>query len=409
MPVNFKLSTVISPKDIDKEIKIEQRNLNIVADKLSAVENSQETFKTNFDNNKKNLLTKRLLFKSLQDVSAKHGEDAPVRLKNDHFKYGKASNFFKKMFHDTRYQTEREAAVNKINCEGSLVSAIEAIKHVEKEIISIDEEINEILKNDNSAQKEFNKLKEKKSAIQSKIDKLVESKTAKENAIKKLNYDFEIFSIIYHTNVGSNALNYSSLNKYTNAEFQVRINPDKVLAEHERAKGGKGGKAFVSVNEKYVHGIKANFSNRDEVDELVTKFAHVLYTPKGNEKDILSFRGQLMSDQGIQSLLKKFKDAPKTVYFPGQFFSTSTDKEVAMSFLGSANSNNKVLFRVEGNSGNGLSLPGGLSFDNNEKEKLYSPLAHFQIKGITQSQPGHYIVDLKEIARQNEAEVLPYK
>lgn len=217
----------------------------------------------------KDITSNRSLLKSLNTVLKKDGKDATVRLKNDHLKYGPASNFFKKILNGSRYASEREAAAKVMGVDDKVVSAETSIKTLQ--------------------------------------DKISDS----------------------------------------------------------------------TSNARIVNTIKAHCSN---LPKLVNTGAQAWYTP--SEKNITTYRGQGMRQSGIDTLITQFKkDASsetKTAYQLGQFFSTSTNVNVADDFANRSQDDVKVMFTVKGNSSNGLSIPGGLSF-NNEGEKLYSPLANQSI------------------------------
>lgn len=103
------------------------------------------------------------------------------------------------------------------------------------------------------------------------------------------------------------------------------------------------------------------------------------------------------------------KSDNKTVYQLGQFFSTSSRNDIAKSFANQSQDDVKVMFLVKGNSGNGITPQAGLSFNNNESEVLYSPLANFSVNNIVKnSKENIYKIELTEVKSQKDAQLLPY-
>ncbi|MFW2168288.1 hypothetical protein ACN4C3_25990, partial [Enterobacter cloacae complex sp.6722794] len=73
----------------------------------------------------------------------------------------------------------------------------------------------------------------------------------------------------------------------------------------------------------------------------------------------------------------------KTVYQPGQFFSTSSRLAIAEDFAQRSLDKVKVMFTVMGNSGDGIYVSNGFGFKDNESEMLYSPLSLIHISEPT--------------------------
>ena len=134
------------------------------------------------------------------------------------------------------------------------------------------------------------------------------------------------------------------------------------------------------------------------------------YTPA--EKNMTTYRGQGMTQSGINTLISQFNAAKynetEIVYNLGQFFSTSGDINVASDFAKRSQDDAKIIFEVNGNSSNRLSIPGGLSFENNEDERLYSPLANFKVTAVTKAPSNTYHVTLEEVTKGDRALLLPY-
>lgn len=179
---------------------------------------------------------------------------------------------------------------------------------------------------------------------------------------------------------------------------------NKVVEEYRRVHGyeifSRGNKVLEST-------IKANCSN---LSGLVKTGAKAWYTP--TEKNITTYRGQGITPSGINKLISQF-DADKqnkteTVYNLGQFFSTSRDANVASDFAKRSLDDENVIFKVKGNSSNGLSIPGHLLFENNESERLYSPLANFKVTAVSRAASKAYHVTLEEVTKGDKAQLLPY-
>ncbi|MFC0139150.1 hypothetical protein ACFFJN_02900 [Erwinia mallotivora] len=134
---------------------------NDLSKNISDIKNSVTKLNKSITKLKKNISGNQSLLKSLQSVSAKHGENASVRLKNDHFKYGQAGNFFKNIFHGNRYQTEREAAVKMVNAEGSTVSAAMVINTLQSKIDSALSKVNGLRKEIAEHNKKINGVEKK--------------------------------------------------------------------------------------------------------------------------------------------------------------------------------------------------------------------------------------------------------
>lgn len=350
------------------------------------------------------------LLESLQKVSAKHGENATVRLKNDHFKYGQASNFFKNIIHSGRYQTEREAAVKKINAEESTVSAGKVIKTLQEKNDSYTSEIDKL-------KTEFAGCDKNIETIKANIHKLNEDLILCRKGIRerskpnKKNDELrQIFSMIYQTNAGCKDVNIEARYLFGNATKPGNVSGSKVIEEY---RGAHGRDIFSRGNSELKSTIKVYC---DDLRNLVKASAEEWYTP--TRENMVTYRGQGMTKGGFNTLFTRFNaDKNKntnTVYKLGQFFSTTLDKDIASDFAKGSKDDIKVIFEVDGNSGSGLFIPGGLTFVNHEREGLYSPLAKFTVKSILPSKKlnNTYHVALKEVTKEvtndDSTLILPY-
>lgn len=396
--------STLSLSEIRQDLRETCKIRDGLARDLRKVSNSATETKTLDAGFKKELAKDQLLLKSLQSVSKKHGENATVRLKNDHFKFGQASNFFKKMVSSGRYQAEREAAVKKTNAEGSTVSAGKAITTLQS---SVDENLFRIDKiktwmADENQQVQFLKKEIKK--FESDIYELSKLERKAGEAEAKTREVRETFSIVYQSNAGCKALNRVARNVFGNSPPVNTDCGNKVVDEYRKAHGYE---IFSRGTKELKHTIKAHCS---DLSKLVKTGAEAWYSPTG--KNITSFRGQGMTQSGVDKLITRFNadksNNTESVYNLGQFFSTSTKQTVATAFANRSQDHVRVLFEVKGNSSNGLSIPGGLQFQNDEGERLYSPLANFKVTNIQKQSSNVYHIALEEVGKVKRAPLLPY-
>lgn len=380
------------------------RNRNKIAKNISDIKNSIDAInkRTVAGNNLCNEY--RLLLKNLVKVTCKHGDNATVRLKNNCLKPAEARNFFKKIFHGNRYQTEREAAAKLIQAAGDKVSAGEARATLQARLDATISKLDEIKAEASRHNIKLNDLKAQKDAIQKDIDELTETGKAAKEAEDTKNKARQNFSMIYQSNAGCRMLNAEARHQFGNALSRGNLKGSEVIAEYCSAHGYE---IFSSGNKQLKFTIK---SNCDDLQGLVKMGAEVLYTRAG--KNITTYRGQGMTPNGIAKLIKQFnadkQNNTKTVYQPAQFFSTSLKMDVANDFAKRSQDSVKVIYKVTGNSSNGLSIPGGLPFNNDESERLYSPLANFTVTNIVKTRQGNYLVNLEEVNKVNNAQILPY-
>ena len=405
MSINSIRNTTVAPmNDIrQKRIELSKFSKNL-SQNISSIINCVTELNKSITAYKKNIASNQKLLKSLQSVSAKHGENASVRLKKDNFKYGQANNFFKNTFHGNRYQTEREAAVKKINAEGCTVSVGMVINTLQSKIDSALSKVDELKKEVAEYEKKIDNIEARKYGIEEKIEKLAKIESDAKIVNEKKHKTRQDFSLIYQSNAGCKALNIEARHQFSRAPSAGKVSGNKVVEEYRRVHGyeifSRGNKALEST-------IKANCSN---LSEMVKTGAKAWYTP--TEKNITTYRGQGITPNGINKLISRFnadkQNKTETVYKLGQFFSTSRNVNVARDFAKRSPDVEKVIFKVKGNSSNGLSIPGGLSFENNEGERLYSPLANFKVTALSRVAPNTYHVTLEEVTKGDKAQILPY-
>lgn len=371
---------------------------------LSEVRNTVAEKKQSEGKLKKAITSSQSLLESLKSVSKKHGDNATVRLKNDHFKHAQPNNFVKKTLNKNRYQSESVAAVKISNAQGSKISAGNAITALQSKIDSAISRVNKLKTEATEGNQKINSLKEQISLLDTELNKISTVENKAKEGFEKNKKTKQDFFMIYQSNAGCKGINAVARNIYGNGPTAEEVSGSKVVDEYRNAFGYE---IFSRGNKPLVLSIKANCS---ELSELVKKGAKALYTPRENNST--TYRGQGMTHNGIDKLTTQFKadksNHTETAYKLGQFFSTSTKPSVAKEFANRSHDNVKVLYEVRGNSSNGLSVTGGLSFNNDEGERLYSPLANFKVTDISKTQSGTYHVMLEEVAKVDRAPLLPY-
>ncbi|MCW2256381.1 hypothetical protein M2263_002472 [Providencia alcalifaciens] len=210
--------------------------------------------------------------------------------------------------------------------------------------------------------------------------------------------------MIYQSNAGCKALNAQARYMNNLSSTPGALNSSTVISEYRKAHGYE---IFSKGNQSVKSSIESLASN---LNKLVETGAKLWYTP--TDKNITTHRGQGMTSGGINQLISQFNkdknENTSSTYALGQFFSTSTIKKVAQDFANSSQDAVKVMFNVNGNSASGIFATDGLDFNNNEGEKLYSPLANFKVNDIKQDVSGTYHISLQEVPRQKDSPILPY-
>jgi len=338
------------------------------------------------------------IVKEIKSITKKHGDNSTIRLKNDQFKYGESSSTFKRLFNidKNRIKAERQEAAK----------ILSNLTGVEKESATSKELTLELNSRINDYNQEHDQIKEKLIPYEGQLRALnKELKTIVdiENKVKKADEEKlkarQDFCLVYQSNAGCKALNQEARKVFRKSDTSGFVSGSKVIQEYERVHGSE---IFGRGNKDLKYRIKAQC---DDLSSLVKEAAKGFYTP--SSKTFTTFRGQGMTPSGIALLKEKFHANPNTVYRPGQFFSTSSKVGVANDFAKRSTDDIKVLFTVKGNSSNGLSVPGGLTFENDEGESLYSPLANFKVTSIQYS-GGLYNVSLQETKQIKGAQLLPY-
>lgn len=395
------ISYIPQPKSDKAELGNQRFKLT---EKIKTIENSIGELSAKQKKTERTLKADMTMLKCINSISVKHGEDASVRLKGEQIKYGEATGFLAKMFNGGRYQLEREAAAQKFSSSGDSVSASSAKSFLNKKIQSGQDELDSLEKDIANNKKELSGLRSQHMSVEDKIRTMAKSAADGKKADAAGQEQRTIFAAIYQSNVGCAALNAEARYQFGNATEGGQLSGGKVLAEYENVHGNN---IFSKGNAELKNNIKSNSSH---LAELTKASAKALYTPR--KENIVTHRGQGMTDNGINSLIEQFntdkKGNSETVYKLGQFFSTSTLPKVASGFAERSNDDVKVMFKVTGNSSHSLVVRDGLQFENKEGEKLYSPLANFKVTNISKSASGVYQIALQEVPQTKNAAVLPY-
>lgn len=375
-----------------------------ISQSIKKIENSIAELTSSHTATAKSLSKNLSMLKNVDSIVDKFGKDASVRLKGNTLKYGEPSGFMAKMFHGSRYQMERDAAVQKFNGKGSEVTASTVSSILNEKISNANNKLDTLELGIKDLQSQISGLNAKFYSVSNKISNNARVESESKKVDEKTKEQREIFSSIYQTNAGAKALNAEARHLFGNGSQGSYLSSSKVIEEYQEAHTSgifyKGNAELKSTIEAYC----------GDISGLAKMSAKALYTP--TEKNITTYRGQGMTDNGIKKLISQFRTDKEsnspTSYKLGQFFSTSTDNEVARDFAERSKDDVQVMFRLKGNSGHSLFVRGGLTFKNKESEKLYSPLANVKVVNIEKTGPGAYQIDMIEVPRSKEAKLLPY-
>jgi hypothetical protein len=209
------------------------------------------------------------------------------------------------------------------------------------------------------------------------------------------------FSQVYQTNAGCKAINQMARHLFM-GQNSTSLSGSAVISEYKRSHGDNAFKGLTDTQ----YAIKAWCP---DLKSNVEKATDAFYTPSTTNRT--TWRGADLTESGLRSM--KDGKAEGTTFRLGQFFSTSAKKDVAESFCKTTNGAIPVLFKIEGNSSNGVRAGSGLDFNakgaGGESETLYSPKACFTVAKISKSHDGSTIhVTLVETTHNPKANPLPY-
>ncbi|EKO3870263.1 hypothetical protein P0E20_004256 [Vibrio harveyi] len=395
--VTNELSSLLNFHNVDKE--------KTIPEKIKQVYNLKKLEHVTIGNINKlidaaslNISNGRELIKDLDSISNKNFDDI-IRLKNGRLKSGEPSNFVKKLFNGGRYKSERKSAVELFGCNSQSITTSKAQKLLVSQLKEVEKEKTGLSEQKESAMARYEQLENLESMLRaepctSKVK--IGEKGVREKDNAKIRSEF---SLIYQTNSGCAALNNHALNIYGNSSLIKGAKTSDIINEYVRCFGNE---IFEKGNKEVKKDIKTLSEN---MPELVKNAAQAFFTPsKTNTK---TMRGCGMTENGINALFDAQKN--KTTYRLSKFFSTTGDKDIANKFAedNSVDGKAKVLFTVKGNSGNSVIVNNGLQFGDNERERLYSPLAHFVVTHASKLGATYHFT-LQEVSKTCNAEILPH-
>ncbi|MBM4903437.1 hypothetical protein HYO34_12135 [Vibrio parahaemolyticus] len=400
IPTTAELSPLLKHYGIDEQKTLPQKIMAVYCLKESESSKIKE-FEKSISNISSTILKKEDLIGNINRISKKYGADSIIRLKNGNFKPGKSDNLMKKLINGRRYEAERISAARFIGDCSDNTTASKGQQFLSDQLTKEKQDVDALNDQKEKAKKQYVQLNHLESMLRNQpcASKPKEDEKRGENKDNiKIRRDF---NLIYQTNVGCAALNSKVRDIYIYGNSS-NSNPTKVsgvIDEYERTFGS-------GIFEKGNKELKKDIDYLSEnIDDLVVSAAKAFYTP--SEDNITTMRGCGMTKNGIAELFKGKKN--NTTYKLSQFFSTTSDKNIANKFA-EANSGDdkaKVLFTVKGNSSNPVIVKDGLQFGNNEREKLYSPLAHFVVTHASKS-GDNYRFTLQEVSKARNAEVFPH-
>ncbi|MDR5014439.1 hypothetical protein RF663_09395 [Aeromonas veronii] len=352
------------------------------------------------------------MIKQLNRISTKHGDNSIVRLKaSGKLKHEKSSSKLKNLFNldAKRLKSERRAAVELVrtqstDAKATTVMAKECSEYFTKLVNDGRNELTRLSSELPRLDDELHIVKEQLTSAKAQEHKIDEAK----NNIKER---IQVFSVIYRSDHGYPLINAAARSKYGNSSSYCNeiLKHKNVLESYTQIND----KAFK--NEQYKH-LPWKIKNAcKDMDKLVEDSAELFYNKDGGK--MTTYRGQSMTTDGLNTLRTNFDNNKNIIYGPGQFFSTTKDKQTAYGFA-NANANvyvqapNPVRYTIKGFSSVNMLIPSGLGYDKDESERIYSPLARFKVVGFSmvkdESGQEYTNIDLHEVRRTSEkVEPLP--
>ena len=398
IPTTAELSPLLKHYGIDEQKTLPQKIMAVHCLKESESSKIKE-FKKSISNISSTIAKKEDLISNISRISKKYGTDSIIRLKNGNFKPGKSDNLMKKLINGRRYEAERNSAAKFIGeCSGN-ATASKGQQFLSDQLTKEKQDVDALTDQKEKAENQYVQLNHLETMLRnqpcaSKPKEDEKGGEDKDNIKIRRN-----FNLIYQTNVGCAALNSKARNIYGNSS---NLNPTKASGVIDEYKDAFGSEIFEKGNKELKKDINYLSEN---IPDLVVSAAKAFYTPSKN--NITTMRGCGMTENGIADLFEGKKN--KTAYRLSQFFSTTSDKNIANKFAedNSGYDKAKVLFTVKGNSSNSVIVNGGLQFGDNEREKLYSPLAHFVVTHASKLGDNYHFT-LQEVSKADNAEVFPH-
>lgn len=392
------LSPMLEHYRIDKQNSLSEKIMAVYT--LKESERSEiKKIKKSIDKISSTIAKDKYLISNIKRISTKYGTDSTIRLKNGKFKSGKPDNLMKKLINGRRYEAERNSAAKFIgDCSGN-ATASKGQQFLSDQLTKEQQVVDDLNDQKEKAEKQYRHLNYLEHQLRSQPWASKPKGDAKGGEDKDNIKIRRNFNLIYQTNAGCAAINNTARNIYGNSSNSNPTNASGVIDEY---KDTFGYEIFEKGNKELKSEIRYLSKN---IPSLVESAAEAIYTP--SETNIITMRGCGMTKNGIAHLLEGNKN--KTTYRLSQFFSTTSNKDVANKFA-EANSGNdkvKVLFKVKGNSSNSVIVKNGLQFGGHECEKLYSPLAHFVVTHASKS-GDEYHFTLQEVSKADNAKVFPH-
>lgn len=398
IPTTAELSPLLKNYGIDEQKTLPQKIMAVHCLKESESSKIKE-FKKSISNISSTIAKKEDLISNINRISEKYGTDSIIRLKNGNFKSGKSDNLMKKLINGRRYEAERNSAAKFIgDCSGN-ATASKGQQFLSDQLIKEKQDVDALNDQKEKAENQYFQLNHLETMLRNQP---CASKPKEDEKVGEDKDNLKIrrnFNLIYQTNVGCAALNSKARNIYGNSS---NLNPTKASGVIDEYKDAFGSEIFEKGNKELKKDINYLSEN---IPDLVVSAAKAFYTPSKN--NITTMRGCGMTENGIADLFEGKKN--KTTYRLSQFFSTTSDKNIANKFAedNSGYDKAKVLFTVKGNSSNSVIVNGGLQFGDNEREKLYSPLAHFVVTHASKLGDNYHFT-LQEVSKADNAEVFPH-
>nr|WP_278979418.1 hypothetical protein [Providencia alcalifaciens] len=376
-----------------------------LTNQLKVINNTIESHQSLFHEQQKEIKhIQEGVLPELMKISDQYGSDSIIRIKNKQIREQPSNSFLKKLFFGNRYKSELKIAAEIAESKKSHITASEFSNYLNQRIFKYKTKNNELKQTICSEKKSLPSIKKELTQINDQLKKI----QLQEAETEKITEEKNDFALIYQSNAGCKAINAQVRYLYGSSTQSASLRGSDVINEYERVHGDN---IFTKGNKHYKFKLKYY---AEELKQLVETAIQNWYTPTMTNKK--TYRGQRMTSEGLQTLIQHFNADKnhdhKTVYQLGQFFSTSSRYDIAERFAKSGDNGVKVIFTVMGNSGNEIYVSDGLGFNDNESERLYSPLANFTVTNFTRSSEQNknytYYITLKEVPSQEGAKLLPY-
>ncbi|WP_343463931.1 hypothetical protein [Pantoea sp.] len=374
-----------------QELKTEKKR---IASEINLVFNKQDELKFSLEDKRNRSNRIKFDISQVKSISTRQDNDPLLRLKNGFFKNGENQNFIKKHLYKNRYASERRAAAQAAGSAAPEIRVKEAVARYQHTLSAVNQDIHNSQNKINELVSKLQELLHKENAIERALEahtpgakraKTTPSGSVTATAGKALTEDelkrIERFGVIYHTNSGCYAINSLILTlraRYDpgNPEKAGNKLGEKVIREYEKAKGPE---IFYNNPIKKYHIENEAVS----IHQDITPYAKLFYNNKG-KNTITTYRGEYMTQEGINELNQRFKNQPDAVYEVSQFYSTSSNQQYVKNIVykDPPQGKGRVIFTLTGNSSRHIYPPNGLAFDHREDESLYSPLACFRVSEI---------------------------